>query len=181
MIFEKTSIDGVYNISIEKKEDKRGFFARIIDIKEFEKRGIKSQYVQSSISKSLKKGTLRGMHFQVKPNEESKLIRCIRGKVYSVIIDLRPTSPTFGKWEGCELSADNYIMRNIPEGCANGTQILEDNSDLLYLTTGYYSPESERGVKWDDPFFNIKWPLEITEISEKDSNWKLFDPKNPFQ
>jgi len=180
MIFEKTSINGVYNISIEKKEDDRGFFTRIIDIKEFEEKGIKSQYVQSSISKSLKKGTFRGMHFQVHPNAESKLIRCIRGRVYTVIIDMRPTSPTFGKYDGCEISADNYIMRNIPEGCANGTQMLEDNSDLMYLTTGYYSPESERGVKWNDPFFDIKWPLEITEISEKDKHWKPFNPENPF-
>jgi dTDP-4-dehydrorhamnose 3,5-epimerase len=181
MIFEKTSIDGVYNISIEKKEDDRGFFARIIDVKEFEEKGIKTQFVQSSISKSVKKGTFRGMHFQVKPNAETKLIRCIRGSAYTVIIDMRPNSPTFGKYDACTISANNYIMRNIPEGCANGTQILEDNSDLLYLTTGLYSPESERGVKWNDPFFNIQWPLEITEISEKDRGWKPFDPKNPLK
>jgi len=181
MIFEKTKIDGAYNISIEKKEDSRGFFARIIDVKEFEKKGIKSQYVQSSISKSLKKGTFRGIHFQIKPNAESKLIRCIRGKLYSVIVDLRTTSPTFGKWDACEISADNYIMRNIPEGCANGTQTLEDDTHVLYLTTGYYSLESERGVRWDDSFFNIKWPLEITEISEKDANWKPLDPNDPLR
>ena len=180
MIFEKTTIDGVYNISIEKIEDDRGFFGRIMDVKEFEKKGIKSQYVQSSISKSLKKGTFRGIHFQISPNAESKLIRCIRGKAYTVIIDMRPTSPTFGKSDGCEISADNYIMRNIPEGCANGTQILEDDSDLFYLTTKNYSPESERGVKWNDPFFKIKLPLEITQISEKDESWKPFDQKNPF-
>lgn len=181
MIFKKTNIDGVYNISIEKKEDDRGFFSRIMDVKEFEEKGIKAQYVQSSISRSLKKGTFRGMHFQIEPNAESKLIRCTRGKNYNVIIDMRRTSPTFGKYDGCEISADNYITRNIPEGCANGNLILEDNSDLMYSTTEYYSPKSERGVKWNDPYFGIKWPQEITEISKKDNSWKLFNPENPFK
>ena len=180
MIFEKTSIEGCYNILIEKLSDERGFFGRIFDVKEFQKNGLSTEFVQSSISHSVKKGTFRGIHYQIPPYTESKLIRCIRGKAYTIIVDLRQNSPTFGKWDGFEISADNYAMRYIPEGCANGTQILEDNSDLFYLTTKYYMPKYERGIKWNDPFFNIKWPLEITEISEKDNAWKSFDPDNPF-
>lgn len=176
MIFEKTSIQDVYNILIEKYEDQRGFFGRIFDAKEFQKRGLKTQFVQSSISNSLKKGTMRGFHYQVAPNSECKLVRCTRGRAYTVIVDLRKNSPTFGKWDGFEITSDNYAMRYLPEGCANCTQILEDNSDLFYLTTGYYSPKCERGIKWNEPFFKIEWPLEVTNISEKDQNLKPFDP-----
>ena len=181
MIFEKTKINGVYNILIEKHEDDRGFFGRIFDKKEFEKRGLETRFVQSSISHSIKKGTFRGIHYQVPPNSENKLIRCIKGRAYTVIVDLRANSPTFGKWDGFEISADNYAMRYIPKGCANGTQMLEDNTDLLYLTTKDYSVKCERGIKWDDQFFNIKWPLKITKISQKDKNWKPFEANDGFK
>lgn len=176
MIFEKTKINGVYNILIEKHEDDRGFFGRIFDKKEFEKRGLETRFVQSSISHSIKKGTFRGIHYQVPPNSENKLIRCIKGRAYTVIVDLRANSPTFGKWDGFEISADNYAMRYIPKGCANGTQILEDNTDLFYLTSGFYSNEYERGIMWNDPFFKITWPLKITHISKKDQTWSPYIP-----
>ena len=180
MIFEKTSIHGAYNILFEKHEDQRGFFGRIFDAKEFQKRGLNTEFVQANLSHSVKKGTIRGIHFQITPYEEDKLIRCIKGKGFNVITDLRLNSPTFGKADGFEISADNFAARYIPQGCANGTQILEDNTDLFYLATQYYSPKSESGIKWNDPFFKIKWPLDITEISEKDQNWKPFDPNNPM-
>lgn len=177
VIFEKTKINDVYNILIEKHEDKRGFFGRIFDKNEFDERGLESKFVQSSISSSIKKGTLRGIHYQVAPNSENKLIRCIKGRAYTVIVDLRKNSSTFGEWDGFEISADNYAMRYIPKGCANGTQILDNNTELFYLTSGFYSDECERGIMWNDPFFNINWPLEISEISEKDQKWKKFDPE----
>ncbi len=176
MIFEKTSIQDCYNILIEKHEDQRGFFGRVFDKKEFESKGLRTQFVQSSISKSLKKGTVRGFHYQVAPNLECKLVRCIKGKAYTVIVDLRKSSPTFGKSDGFEITSDNYAVRYVPEGCANCTQMLEDNTDLFYLTTGYYSLKYERGIKWNDPFFKIKLPLKVTNISDKDKNWKPFNP-----
>ena len=168
MIFKKTNIDGVYNISIEKIEDNRGFFARTWDSEEFKNHDLVSNFVQSSISFNKKKGTIRGMHFQLPPHGETKIVNCFRGKIFDVLIDLRKNSPTFKKWESYELSSENYNMLYIPQGIAHGFQTLESGSELLYLHTEYYTPNAEGGLAYNDPLLKISWPLPVAEISERD-------------
>jgi dTDP-4-dehydrorhamnose 3,5-epimerase len=174
MEFIKTNLKDAYLVKLEKKEDDRGFFARVWDKKIFDKMGLDTNLMQSNISLSKKKGTLRGMHYQKYPFEETKLIRCTHGKIYNVIIDLRPKSETFLKWEGIELDGKNHILRYIPKGFANGIQTLEDNTEIFYQVSQFYTPEAEKGIKWDDPFFNINWPEKISVISTKDSSWAPF-------
>jgi len=174
MIFNKTSLNDAFLIKLEKKGDDRGFFARSWDTKVFEENGLNPKIVQCNISRSSKKGTLRGMHYQIAPFEESKLIRCIRGKIFDVLIDLRKNSSTYKKWEGFELSSENHNMIYVPEGFVHGFQSLEDNTEIFYQVSQYYNPESERGIRWNDPMFMIKWPLEEKIISNKDSNWLDF-------
>jgi len=174
MIFAETKLKGAYVIEIEKLEDKRGFFARAWCQKEFESHGLVSRLVQTNISFNRRKGTLRGMHYQVAPCEETKLVRCTRGAIYDVIIDLRPDSPTFKQWMGVKLTADNYKMLYVPENFAHGFQTLEDNTEVTYQVSQFYSPESERGVRYDDPAFGIEWPLEVRVISDKDGSWPGF-------
>ncbi len=169
MIFTKTKLVGAYIIEIEKIEDERGFFTRIFDKKEFSKIGLDSEFVQSSISLNKKKGTLRGMHYQTKPYEESKIVKCTKGKIFDVIIDLRLDSKTFKEWFSIELTADNYKMLYIPKGFAHGFQTLEDNSEVFYQISQYYNSKFSKGIKWDDKTFQIKWPLDIKVISQKDS------------
>jgi len=172
MIFTKTLLKDVFIIEIEKREDERGFFARTWCKKEFEAHGLNSRLVQSNIAFSKRAGTLRGMHYQVAPHEESKLVRCIRGSIYDVIIDLRLVSPTYKQWFAVELTADNHKMLYVPEGFAHGYQNLTDNTQVFYQVSEVYSSESERGVRWDDPVFSIKWPeTDIRIISEKDKSW----------
>jgi dTDP-4-dehydrorhamnose 3,5-epimerase len=165
MIFYETKLSDAYIIEIEKIEDGRGFFARTWDKKEYSKRGLDTEFVQSSISVNKKKGTIRGMHYQIKPYEESKIIRCIKGKIFDVIIDLRPDSKTFKELFSIELSADNYKMLYIPEGFAHGFQTLVDNTEIYYEISEVYDKNSSKGIKWNDPTFNINWPVEITLIS----------------
>jgi len=174
MIFNQTKLKGAFIIEIEKKEDYRGFFARAWDVKIFEENGLNPNLVQCNISLTKKKGSIRGMHYQKIPHEEAKLIRCTKGKIFDVIIDLRPESETYKKWEAFELSSENYKMLYVPEGFAHGFQSLEDNTEIFYQVSQFYSSGAEKGVRWNDPTFNIKWPLEITEISEKDKNIKDF-------
>ena len=174
MIFNKTNFNDVFLIELEKKGDDRGFFARSWDTKVFEENGLNSKIVQCNISRSSKKGTLRGMHYQIAPFEESKLIRCTRGKIFDVLIDLRKNSSSYKKWESFELSSENHNIVYVPEGFAHGFQSLEDNTEIFYQVSQYYNPESERGIRWNDPTFKIKWPLENKIISEKDSNWLDF-------
>ena len=170
----KTKLKDSYLIELEKKEDERGFFTRAWDKKVFEENGLDANLAQSNISLSKKKGTLRGMHYQEHPFAETKLIRCTRGKIYNVVIDLRPESKTYLKWEGIELNEDKYILRYIPKGFANGIQTLEDNSEIFYQVSQFYTPEAEMGIKWNEPIFNIDWPEKISVISKKDSSWKPF-------
>ena len=170
MIFNKTELKDAYIIEPEKLEDKRGFFARTWDTKIFEENGLNPKIVQCNISRSLKKGTLRGMHYQIDPYAETKIIRCTQGKICDVIIDLRENSPTYKKWQAFELSAENHKMLYVPEGFAHGFQSLEDDTEIFYQVSQFYNPESERGVRWNDPVFNIKWPLEEKIISEKDES-----------
>ena len=175
MIFTETILKNAYVIELEKREDHRGFFARTWDKKEFEEHNLNSNLVQCNVSFSKKCGTLRGMHYQKKPFEESKVIRCVKGKIFDVIIDLRSSSSTFKKWFGVELTEENYKMLYVPEGFAHGFQTLEDNSEIIYQVSEFYTPNSELGIHWNDPAFNITWPIEEKTITEKDNSWKLFD------
>jgi dTDP-4-dehydrorhamnose 3,5-epimerase len=171
MKYIETPLSGLYVIELEKREDARGFFARFFDDKEFDGRGLKNIIVQANTSFSVKKGTMRGMHFQKAPHAETKFIRCIKGSIYDVAIDLRPESPTHKQWFGIELSADNRRHLFVPQGFAHGFVTLEDDSEVIYLVSEYYTPDAEGGVRFDDPAFNIKWPVRITEASDKDKSW----------
>ena len=168
MIFTETKLKGAFIIEPEKNEDERGFFARSYDSKIFEEHGLNPKVLQCNISFNKKKGTLRGMHYQISPYQEAKFLRVTKGKIYDVIIDLRPHSGTFKQWIGIELSDKNYKMIYIPEGFAAGFQSLEDNTELFYQVSQVYMPEYERGIRWDDPTFKISWPLKPTVISKKD-------------
>lgn len=177
MIFFETPLKGAYVIELEKKGDERGFFARSFCKKEFEEIGLNNEIVQINNSFSGYKGTLRGMHYQLEPKAEDKIVRCIRGALYDVIIDLREDSKTFKDWYGIELSAENRKMLYVPKGFAHGFITLEDNTESFYLVTEYYSADLERGIRYNDPQFKIVWPIVPTVISEKDKNHPDFDPK----
>jgi len=174
VIFTKAELEGAFIIEIEKLEDARGFFARAWCQKEFEAHGLNPRFVQANISYSKMRGTLRGMHYQEAPYAEAKLVRCIRGAIYDVIIDLRQGSPSYGRWMGLQLTANSYRMLYVPEGFAHGFQTLEDDTEVFYQVSQFYSPQYERGVRYDDPSFAIKWPLEVRVISEKDKSWPDF-------
>lgn len=175
MIFTETKLAGASLIDLEKREDSRGFFARAWDQKEFEEHGLNPEVVQCNLSFNKYSGTTRGMHYQAAPHEEAKLIRCTRGSIFDAIIDLRPKSPTFREWVGVELSSENRRMLYVPEGFAHGYQTLEDDTETFYQVSEWYAPESERGIRWDDPAFGIVWPeTGSREISEKDLNWPEF-------
>jgi dTDP-4-dehydrorhamnose 3,5-epimerase len=158
MQFIETKLTGAFVIEIDPISDERGFFARTWCQNEFAARGLKSDLRQCNMSFNRQRGTLRGMHYQVKPHEEAKLVTCVRGAIYDVIIDLRSDSPTFKQWLGVELTAANHRSLYIPEGFAHGFQTLDDNSEVFYYMFEFYRPESARGVRWDDPAFAIKWP-----------------------
>ncbi len=174
MLFTETQLTGAYIIEIEKLKDNRGFFARSWCQNEFEKHGLNARIVQANVSYNKKKGTMRGMHYQKAPYEETKLVRCTRGAIYDVIIDLRPTSPTFTQWIGVELTAGNYKMLFVPENFAHGFQTLTDDSEVIYQVSQFYTPGSESGIRWDDPAFKINWPVEIQVISDKDKSWSNY-------
>ncbi len=178
MIFEKTDFDGVYLITIEKHEDERGFFARSWDKNEFELNGLNSKLTQCNISLNHKKGTLRGMHYQTEPHQEAKLIRCTRGSLLDVIIDLRISSKSYKKWLNVELNEENYKMLYVPEGFAHGFQTLEDNTEVFYQMTQNYMPNSTNGIRWNDPVFNIIWPIKKPILSEKDQKFFDFNQKD---
>jgi len=168
MIFSETKLSGAYIIDIEKIKDERGFFARTWDKNEFSKLGLESEFVQSSISLNKRKGTIRGMHYQGIPCEENKIVRCTKGRIFDVIIDIRTDSKTFKEWFSVELSEDNYKILYIPKGFVHGFQTLEDNTEVFYQISEYYNSKFSKGIRWDDETFQIKWPLELSIISEKD-------------
>mgnify|MGYP006302466629 CR=1 FL=1 len=170
MIFKETKLKGAFEIEIKKLEDNRGFFGRSWCANEMKEYGLNTNICQANTSFSKKKGTLRGMHFQYDPYQETKLIRCTRGRIFDVIIDLRPGSPTFKQWIGVELTQDNYKMLYVPEDFAHGFITLEDNSEVTYLVTQFYTPGAEGGIRWNDPAFIVDWPIEPTVLSEKDAN-----------
>lgn len=171
MIFIETKLKGAYIIDIEPIEDERGFFARSWCRKEFAAHGLNPDLVQCNISYNKKKGTLRGMHYQAAPHEEAKLVRCTRGSIYDVIVDLREGSETLRQWVGFELSQENRRLLYIPEGFAHGFQVLEDKTEVFYQMSEYYMPEYVKGVRWDDRGVGIKWPLEKILISKKDQSY----------
>ncbi len=173
MIFTKTELQGAYIIDLDQKPDHRGFFARTFCAQEFEAHGLKPTVAQCNVSFNYKKGTLRGMHYQVPPAAETKLIRCISGAIYDVIIDMRSESPTYLQHIGVELTAENRRALYIPELFAHGYQALTDGAEVVYQVGEFYTPGYERGLRYDDPFFNIQWPIEVTIISEKDKNWPV--------
>ena len=174
MIFEETKIKGVFMIEPELIEDERGFFACSWSRSEFEQRGLNPRMLQCNISFNLKKGTFRGMHYQEAPHEEAKLVRCTMGAICDVIADLRPDSPTFRKHITVTLSAENRKMLYIPEKFAHGFITLEDKTEVFYQMSEFYSQESARGFRWNDPFFAIRLPLEVAVISERDRDYPDF-------
>jgi dTDP-4-dehydrorhamnose 3,5-epimerase len=174
MIFRQTRLAGAFEVDVERKEDSRGFFARMWSEKEFRKQNIQFSPTQTSVSYNRSRGTLRGMHYQAAPHQECKLVRCVRGAIFDVIIDLRADSATYKGWMGLELNADNYKMLYIPKGLAHGFQTLVDDTEVLYLMSDAYNPQAERGVRWNDSAFAIEWPTQVGNISTKDSSWPDF-------
>ena len=175
MICTESPLVGAYVIDVDRKSDNRGFFARTFCAKEFGDLGIKSQVAQINICHNDTQGTVRGMHYQVPPATETKLVRCTRGAIYDVIVDLRPDSPTYLQHYGIELSADNYRSLYVPEMFAHGYQTLTPEAEIVYVVSEFYTPGCERGLRYNDPVFDIQWPLPISLISQKDSSWDLFE------
>lgn len=173
MKFTETKLSGAYVVDLNLIEDDRGFFARGFCANEFSEHKLKPEVVQTNLSFNHKKGTLRGLHYQSLPAAEAKFIRCIRGAIYDVICDLRPDSPTYLQHFGIELSADNRKALYIPEMFAHGYQSLEDNTEVLYQVSEFYTPNTEGGYRYDDPAFGINWPLPVSTISDKDLAWPL--------
>jgi dTDP-4-dehydrorhamnose 3,5-epimerase len=178
MRFIATGIDGAWEIHPEAREDERGRFLRAWCVREFAAQGIDFSPVQANMGFSVQAGTLRGMHLQVAPALEAKLVRCTRGSIFDVVLDLRPESSSYGRWHGVRLSAENARMLFVPERCAHGYQTLEADAEMHYLTSAFYAPEAARGVRHDDPAFRIRWPRTVTVISEQDRNWPLL--RGPF-
>jgi len=176
MIFTETPIPGAYTIDLEKRGDDRGFFARVFCRNEFAEHGLETQYVQINNSLSVDRGTLRGMHYQLDPAAEVKVVRCLKGALWDAILDLRPGSPTFGRSFGAELTAENRRMMYVPRGFAHGFLTLSDDCEAFYFVSAFYAPEAERGVRWNDPKFAIQWPSPPIVISEKDRDRPDFDP-----
>jgi dTDP-4-dehydrorhamnose 3,5-epimerase len=175
MIFRETQLPGVYTIDLDLKCDERGGFARTWCCREAEDRGLTSKVVQCNISVNKRRGTLRGMHFQAAPHEEAKLVRCTKGSIYDVVLDLRPHSPTFKQWTAAVLTAAERNMMYVPEGCAHGFLTLEDDSEVFYQMSEFYNPEAASGFRWDDPAFGIAWPEQVTVISERDRTYPDFE------
>jgi dTDP-4-dehydrorhamnose 3,5-epimerase len=178
MIFEETEIPGAYTVELERHADDRGFFARGWCRQEFADRGLNSRLVQMNISFNRRRRTLRGFHYQTAPYQEDKFLRCVRGAVHDVMIDLRPDSATFMQHISIELSAASYRTLLVPKGCANAFLTLEDDTEVTYLVSEFYTPAAERGVRWNDPAFGISWPAEPAIISDKDRNWPSFASQN---
>jgi dTDP-4-dehydrorhamnose 3,5-epimerase len=176
MIFTETPIAGAYLIDLEKRGDDRGFFARVFCRIEFGERELDTEFVQINNSLSAERGTLRGLHYQVAPAEEVKIVRCVAGALWDVILDIRPGSPTFGRWFGAELTAVNRRMMYAPRGMAHGFVTLADHTEVFYLVSTLYAPERERGIRWNDPRFGIEWPVTPMVMSDKDRDRPDFDP-----
>jgi dTDP-4-dehydrorhamnose 3,5-epimerase len=174
MLFHETPLPGVFVIEPERKQDERGFFARTWCPEEMAAHGLDTELAHCSISFNPRTGTLRGMHFQIAPREETKIVRCTQGAFLDVAIDLRTNSPTFKKWTAVELSANNRLALYIPKGCAHGFQTLADETEALYLISAPYEPALGRGVRWNDPEFGVQWPMPVSCMSERDASYPDF-------
>lgn len=177
MKFTETPLKGAFIIDLEQRSDSRGFFARAFCAREFEEHGLKTAVAQCNMAYNYKKGTMRGLHYQVAPAAEAKLVRCIGGAVYDVLVDLRPDSPTYLQHYGLELSADNRRAVYVPEMFAHGYLTLTDNAELFYQVSEFYTPGTEQGLRYNDPALKIEWPLAVEVISEKDAAWALLGDK----
>ena len=175
MKFIKTKLDGGFVIELEKSDDERGFFSNIWDKKKFQENNLNINLTECNIAFTKKKGTIRGLHYQLPPYEGAKLVRCAKGKIWDVTVDLRPTSKTYKQWTSIEMSPDNNKLSYIPEGCAHGYQTLEDNTEVFYLMSQGYNLDCEQGIKYSDPAFKIPFPHDVTMISKKDASWKQFE------
>lgn len=175
MKFATTPVDGAYVIDVNRIGDSRGYFGRLWCERELEKHGLLAHIKQSNIGFSPEAGTLRGLHYQKAPHQEVKIVRCTRGAVFDVVVDIRRDSPTYRKWYGIELNPDNSSMLYVPEGCATGYLTLMDNSEIYYNTSEFYAPDSATGIRHDDPLFDIDWPGEIKTISDNDTNWPDYE------
>jgi dTDP-4-dehydrorhamnose 3,5-epimerase len=176
MIFRKTALEGVYIVEPQRLEDERGFFARTWCTREFEQQGLNAGIVQASVSFNRRKGTLRGLHYQIPPSRETKLVRCTAGAIYDVVLDLRPNSGTYLRHIGATLSAENRHAIYIPAGMAHGFQTTADNTEVTYMMTDFYEPKYARGVRWNDPAFGIVWPDDERTIIERDNSYPDFGP-----
>jgi len=174
MKFIKTKLEGAYFIELEIASDERGFFSVIWDKEKFQETGLNVSLTESNVAFTKNKGTIRGLHYQIFPNEGAKLVRCTRGKIWDVTLDLRPDSKTFKEWIGIELSQENHKLNYIPEGCAHGYQTMEDDCEVNYLMSQEYNLDCERGIRYSDPTFKISFPYNVTKISEKDKSWEPF-------
>ena len=174
MTFLPTPLAGAYVVELEQRVDERGFFARSFCQEEFKAQGLDPRIAQTNVSYNRRRGTLRGMHFQAAPYAEAKLVRCTQGAIWDAIIDLRPDSPSFKRWHGIELSAANRRALYLPEGFAQGFQTLADDSEVLYLMSQFYRPDSARGLRWVDPAFGIAWPIANPQLSERDRGLPFF-------
>jgi dTDP-4-dehydrorhamnose 3,5-epimerase len=172
--FERSTIDGVELVQADPIKDHRGFFARTFCEAEFSEFGLNPRFVQCNLSYNAVKGTLRGLHFQKAPKEETKLIRCIAGAIYDVVLDIRPQSKSFGKWEAFELTKENLLSLYIPAGIAHGFQTLQDETEVFYQMSEYYSPVHAAGIRWDDEAFTIAWPISSPVVSAKDQSYPGF-------
>jgi dTDP-4-dehydrorhamnose 3,5-epimerase len=179
MIFTETKLKGAFVIDLERREDSRGFFARAFCQNEFKAHGLKTVIAQANLASNFKKGTVRGMHFQYPPAAESKLVRCTRGAILDIIVDLRPESPTYLQHIEVELNEENQRALYVPERFAHGYQALRDNTDTSYQVGEFYTPDAEGGLLYDDPRLGLKWPLPVSVISEKDQKFRSFDDVEP--
>jgi dTDP-4-dehydrorhamnose 3,5-epimerase len=170
-----TGLQGVFRIELEQLQDERGFFARTFCAREFTAAGLNANVAQGNVTISTRRGTLRGLHFQRPPHAEAKLVRCVQGAIYDVVVDIRRESDTFGRWEAFELTAENFSSLYIAEGFAHGFQTLTANAQVLYNMSEYYQPESSGGIRWDDPTLAIAWPIPDPVISARDAAWPSFE------
>jgi dTDP-4-dehydrorhamnose 3,5-epimerase len=176
MHFTEGQLPGTYLLVPNRIEDERGFFARAYCRQELEAHGLSPRIVQANTGFSHRRGTLRGLHYQVAPHQETKIVRCVRGAVFDVVVDVRADSPTRGAWMGTRLTAENGHALYVPEGVAHGYLTLEDDSEVLYFVSQYYAPDAERGLRYDDPAVGIDWPIRVVEVSDKDRTWPDFAP-----
>lgn len=179
MIFTETPISGAYHVEVQPHRDDRGLFARASCQDEFAAHGITTPFVQANFSQNHAAGTLRGVHYQLPPHEEGKFVRCLRGAIYDVVVDLRPDSPTYRQWHAEVLTADRRNALYVPEGCGHAYQTLMDDTEVFYQVTSAYAPGAEQGLRYDDPALGIDWPRAVTMISEKDRSWPDFEPAAP--